>query len=123
MQISKTSALVDRLKKNDKVAEKLIDKLHTVSQRKSMVMNDFNQILEGLEMYCTAEQTQKISAVRNLKNKVDAKSHDIKKAVSDFARREYNVSKMRKLANKKPSVASHATSANKGESQKNEKQE
>ena len=55
MQISKTSALVDRLKKNDKVAEKLIDKLHTVSQRKSMVMNDFNQILEGLEMYCTAE--------------------------------------------------------------------
>ena len=55
MQIGKLDRQVDKYKKHDRMAEKVIDKLHTMSGRKDILIRDMDGILDALECLANAD--------------------------------------------------------------------
>ena len=72
------------MRRNDKLAEKVVDKLSSLSGRKDILIRDLDGLVEMLECYCTEDQAKKIAHVRNLKNKIEIKNEEVKKAVWEF---------------------------------------
>ena len=64
----------ERLKNHEKMAENVIEKLHTMGGRKDMLIKDQDGLLEMLECLASADQAKKIATVRNFKKKIDSKS-------------------------------------------------
>ena len=70
-QLHKTKVGLEKSKKNEKQGEKLVEGLTAALDRKTVLIKDFDEILEQLEPYATDEQVKKINALGILKEKVD----------------------------------------------------
>ena len=55
IQIGKLTSSNDHLKRNDKLAEKVITKLHDMAGRKDVLIKDMDGLLEMLECYSSAD--------------------------------------------------------------------
>lgn len=47
-QVSKQNGEIDKFKRNEKLAEQVIDKLYTIAGRKDVLINDMDSLLEAL---------------------------------------------------------------------------
>ena len=54
-QLHKSLSQLDKAKKNEKQGEKLVEGLNAALERKSVLIRDFDEILEQLEPYASEE--------------------------------------------------------------------
>ena len=55
IQISKLGSQVEKMKRNDRLAEKVVDKMSSLSGRKDVLIRDLDGLLEMLECYCNED--------------------------------------------------------------------